>query len=103
MLIVGNLEVVTLTDVASSLCGEDHIIKGVSVFTSSADPKTKQPPANQGFSGAGPSSNAGGYFNYNRSAMSGPDRGPSGSGWNRPGNSSYPGINLQWCNDSRRN
>lgn len=82
------------TDVAASLCGEDHIIKGVSVFTSSADPKTKQPPTNQGYSGAGSPGNAGGFYYNNRSSMSGPDRGPGGGGWNRPGNSNYPGIYL---------
>lgn len=46
-------------DVAQSLCGEDHIVKGVSVHVSNAAPKTEQ-ARNNG------SNNGGNYNNYNR-------------------------------------
>nr|XP_039248483.1 TAR DNA-binding protein 43-like [Styela clava] len=76
-------------DVAASLCGEDHIINGVSVFTSSADPKSKSPAQNQGFnnnmgaSGGGASggfySSGGGGFDGRNRQMRDHERG----GWNR--------------------
>lgn len=45
-------------DVAQSLCGEDHIVKGVSVHVSNAAPKTEQIRNNGG--------NNSGNYNYNR-------------------------------------
>ncbi|XP_055922421.1 TAR DNA-binding protein 43-like isoform X2 [Eupeodes corollae] len=46
-------------DVAQSLCGEDHIVKGISVHVSNAAPKTEQIRNNSG-------GNPGNYNNYNR-------------------------------------
>lgn len=59
-------------EVAQSLCGEDHVIKGVSVSVSSAAPKVK-PKAN--------------FRNE------WPPQGPNGPSWNRGGNNSNSNSN----------
>lgn len=54
-------------DVAQSLCGEDHIIKGISVHVSNAAPKSET--RGGGYGGGGP---RGGNHGNNRSGP-GPD------------------------------
>lgn len=84
-------------EVAQSLCGEDHIIKGVSVHVSNAAPKSEgnsranfnnQINSNmrgRGMSGGGgPDNNMQGNYQGNRyMGHSGNNMGP---GWNNPGN-----------------
>lgn len=55
-------------ETARNLCGEDHIIKGVSVYTSSADPKAKNSSGPPGAMGQG-----GGYNNRQQQGQRGQD------------------------------
>lgn len=77
-------------DVAQSLCGEDHIIKGVSVHVSNAAPKSET--RGGGYGGGGPRGNNHGN---NRNGPGGPDGpgmyqqrynpGPNQGNWNNQG------------------
>lgn len=77
-------------EVAQSLCGEDHIIKGVSVHVSNAAPKSET--RGGGYGGGGP---RGGSHGNNRSGPGGPDGpgmyqqrynpGPNQGSWNNQG------------------
>ncbi|XP_015594205.1 TAR DNA-binding protein 43 isoform X4 [Cephus cinctus] len=85
-------------EVAQSLCGEDHIIKGVSVHVSNAAPKSESNNRNYnnqmntnmrargGMPGGGPIDNnmQGNYQGNRYMGHSGNNMGPNG--WNNPGN-----------------
>ncbi|KAG5889548.1 hypothetical protein JTB14_024956 [Gonioctena quinquepunctata] len=69
-------------EVAQSLCGDDHIIKGVSVHVSNAAPKTR--------GGSGPRGERGGGYGNQMHGGGGGQGGPDGSGmynqrYNGPG------------------
>lgn len=57
-------------EIAQSLCGEDHIIKGVSVHVSNAAPKAQDANRNQNYGG-----NSGGMSNRNQNYSSGTSSG----------------------------
>ncbi|XP_053989477.1 TAR DNA-binding protein 43 isoform X2 [Hylaeus anthracinus] len=81
-------------EVAQSLCGEDHIIKGVSVHVSNAAPKSEgnnknfnnQVNSNMRRGAPGPVENSvqGNYQGNRYMSHSGSNMGPNG--WNNPGN-----------------
>ncbi|CAH0549677.1 unnamed protein product [Brassicogethes aeneus] len=67
-------------EVAQSLCGEDHIIKGVSVHVSNAAPKSETR------GGGGGGGGGGGYNSRDpRGSHGGPNRGGGGGGQGGPG------------------
>ncbi|VEN37757.1 unnamed protein product [Callosobruchus maculatus] len=65
--------------VAQSLCGEDHIIKGVSVHVSNAAPKSDTRGSGGG-GGYGGRDGRSGVGSHNRGGGGGPNGGPDGSG-----------------------
>lgn len=71
-------------EVAQSLCGEDHVIKGASVSVSSAAPKIKTKSQNWKDDSYGPNN-----WEGNRSG------GPSGGSSNNGGNSNIDSLNMQ--------
>jgi TAR DNA-binding protein 43 len=80
-------------EIAQSLCGEDHIIKGVSVHVSNAAPKAQDSSRNQSYgnpgmgnrnqsnynSGGGSSGSSGGGGNYNSNYSRNNDFAPRGN------------------------
>nr|XP_017018715.1 TAR DNA-binding protein 43 isoform X2 [Drosophila kikkawai] len=75
-------------DVAQSLCGEDHIIKGVSVHVSNAAPKAEQNRNQQGQS-----------YNYNSANGFGmPAYHPQGGSHMNPGRNGHHRVTLQGGN-----
>lgn len=78
-----------LTDVANSLCGEDHIIKGISVYTNSADPKSKMEQSQNSSRSAG----YGGSNNNSRSSYGGSNSMRQSYG-NHMGNGSHRGQHM---------
>lgn len=72
-------------EVAQSLCGEDHVIKGASISVSSAAPKVKNKP-NQGWKEDAYSQS--GWENNNRP-------GPSGAPSSNGGNNNIDTLNMQ--------
>lgn len=84
-------------EIAQSLCGEDHIIKGISVHVSNAAPKSESRNQNQGnYNGGHNSYQQGSYnksSNYNSRQQDPFSSGGSGSGRNGNGNSNN-GYNM---------
>ncbi|KAB7495578.1 TAR DNA-binding protein 43 [Armadillidium nasatum] len=68
-------------EVAQSLCGEDHIVKGTSVHVSNAAPKNDP---NRGPFGRGRMDGGRGGYGYNQ--------GMNGGGWNQGGNRDMPNL-----------
>lgn len=76
-------------EVAQSLCGEDHVIKGASVSVSSAAPKVKS-KSNPNWK----EEPYGGHNNWENN-RSGPSGGPGGPTANQGGNSNIDSLNMQ--------
>ncbi|XP_060532632.1 TAR DNA-binding protein 43-like [Cylas formicarius] len=93
-------------DVAQSLCGEDHIIKGVSVHVSNAAPKSENRSAKygndprNGFGGQGGSNRGGGPNGPDGSSNMYPQRynGPPGPNQGSWGNQGGPRGNIDMPN-----
>lgn len=67
-------------EIAQSLCGEDHIIKGVSVHVSNAAPKAQDSNRNQNYGNSGMNNR---NQNYGGGGGSGNERGNYNSNYNR--------------------
>lgn len=85
-------------EVAQSLCGEDHIIKGVSVHVSNAAPKSESNRNQQ--------SNMNGGNSQGPQQGRGEGRGPRGNSGGPSGNmnhQAYDRMNNGWSNQNNRN
>lgn len=100
-------------DVAQSLCGEDHIVKGVSVFVSNAAPKTQDRSGYHNNNGHSSYQRGGGrnqhmsnqdnmiYPQQNRNGGSGNSGGGGGGGYNMQNQQMHP--SSVWSNQNRNN
>lgn len=84
-------------EIAQSLCGEDHIIKGVSVHVSNAAPKAQDANRNQNYG------NSGGMSNRNQNYTSGSSSGGGERGGGGGGNSGAERGNYNNSNYNRNN
>ncbi|XP_019877671.1 TAR DNA-binding protein 43 isoform X2 [Aethina tumida] len=82
-------------EVAQSLCGEDHIIKGVSVHVSNAAPKSETRGGGGGGGGYGSRGDPRGGGGGGGGGAHGPNRGGGGGGGVGPGGPEAPGMYQQ--------